>query len=105
MTVQYLGAILGAAIVWGCTASQTLMELTAQTTADNDGSEAPPFLLGVNTVTPGLPMGSLKPSALTPLQPLLLCCCCPIPQMVGVLHRGLCRVCGCRLGLQVHLQR
>jgi glycerol uptake facilitator-like aquaporin len=31
---QFLGAMLGAAILWGCTASQLLME----TTAGNDGT-------------------------------------------------------------------
>lgn len=51
---QCLGALLGAALLWGCTASQKLMELTA---GDN-GSEAPPFLLGINQVNPNLPVGS-----------------------------------------------
>jgi aquaporin PIP len=49
MTAQCLGAILGAAVLWGSTASNTLMELT-------DGY--PPFLLGVNTVHPDLPVAS-----------------------------------------------
>jgi MIP family channel proteins len=49
VTAQCLGAILGAAVLWGSTASNTLMELT-------DGH--PPFLLGVNTVNPDLPVAS-----------------------------------------------
>jgi aquaporin PIP len=49
IVAQCLGAILGAAVLWGSTASNTLMDLT-------DGY--PPFLLGVNTVRPDLPVGS-----------------------------------------------
>jgi MIP family channel proteins len=49
MMAQCSGAILGAAVLWGMTASNTLMELS-------DG--APPFLLGVNSVHPDLPVGS-----------------------------------------------
>jgi glycerol uptake facilitator-like aquaporin len=46
---QCLGAVLGAAIVWGSTASDILMDLT-------DGN--PPFLIGSNSVQPDLPLGS-----------------------------------------------
>jgi len=48
---QCLGALLGAAMVWGTTASGTLMDL------DGDGDEAPPFLIGANTVQSALPLG------------------------------------------------
>jgi MIP family channel proteins len=51
---QFLGATLGAAILWGCTASQLLME----TTAGDDGTTSPPFLLGSNFVNPAVPLGS-----------------------------------------------
>ena len=49
---QCMGAILGAALVWGTTASQALMDM------DGDGSNAPPFLIGSNSVHAGLPLGS-----------------------------------------------
>ena len=49
---QCMGALLGASLVWGTSASQTLMDV------DGDGDEAPPFLLGSNSVQPSLPLGS-----------------------------------------------
>jgi glycerol uptake facilitator-like aquaporin len=54
---QCLGAILGAAILWGCTASQVLMEYTHDPTGETRG-EDPPFLLGLNVVNTNLPLAS-----------------------------------------------
>lgn len=48
---QCMGALLGAALVWGSTASSTLMDL-------NGNNGAPPFLIGANSVSADLPLGS-----------------------------------------------
>lgn len=59
VTAQCLGAILGAAILWGCTASERLMEYTYEATEDGGGvGEHPPFLLGINEVNPNVPVAS-----------------------------------------------
>ena len=47
---QCVGAILGASLVYGTFASNQLETL--------DGPKSPPFLLGVNSVTTGIPVGS-----------------------------------------------
>eukprot|EP00339_Tiarina_fusa_P006797 CAMPEP_0117047178 /NCGR_PEP_ID=MMETSP0472-20121206/32611_1 /TAXON_ID=693140 ORGANISM="Tiarina fusus, Strain LIS" /NCGR_SAMPLE_ID=MMETSP0472 /ASSEMBLY_ACC=CAM_ASM_000603 /LENGTH=277 /DNA_ID=CAMNT_0004759793 /DNA_START=42 /DNA_END=875 /DNA_ORIENTATION=+ len=49
VVTQFVAAAFGAALVWGCMADQTLKD-----TQD----DAPPFLLGSNTVTADLPLGS-----------------------------------------------
>lgn len=49
---QCLGAMLGASLVYGTLASHQLETL------DGDQTATPPFLLGVNSVTPGIPVGS-----------------------------------------------
>ena len=50
---QCMGAVLGSLLVWGTTASQVLMDLEG----DGEG-KTPPFLIGSNSVHPGLPLGS-----------------------------------------------
>jgi glycerol uptake facilitator-like aquaporin len=53
---QFLGAVFGAAILWGCTASQLLMEVSSTTGEEN--ATSPPYLLGSNFVNPAVPLGS-----------------------------------------------
>jgi glycerol uptake facilitator-like aquaporin len=74
--VQFVAAVLGAAIVWGTMADSRLADLQddgKRTLLQNShqfkllnrkliylfsASAAPPFMLGSNFVTPGLPLGS-----------------------------------------------
>ena len=53
MLSQGMGAILGAALVWGTTAAPVLMDLDG-----NGYDQTPPFLIGSNSVNTGLPLGS-----------------------------------------------
>jgi glycerol uptake facilitator-like aquaporin len=50
VAAQCVGAVLGAALVYGTFASSQLEHLS--------GSRTPPFMLGVNLVSPGIPVGS-----------------------------------------------
>lgn len=50
IAAQCVGAVLGAALVYGTFASNQLMTLS--------GEKTPPFMLGVNGVSPGVPVGS-----------------------------------------------
>jgi MIP family channel proteins len=50
---QLLGALLGAALLWGSTASYSLEIMTG-----GDGNKLPPFYLGANRVLDILPIGS-----------------------------------------------
>ena len=50
IAAQCVGAVLGASLVYGTFASNQLMTLS--------GEKTPPFMLGVNGVSPGVPVGS-----------------------------------------------